>query len=172
MPAGWTKNTGKYSVADGALHLGQLAADNHIGAFRKAVALQDCAIQLDFKFSGATMFHLGFDPAPGELKKKGHLFALAITPAGWTLTESIDKADPKSKNLVLAKAATKFEPGQWFTLLLEMKGEQVVVQVAGKESLRASAKDFKVKKPGLVFRAGGKDGQEVLLDNVKVWELP
>lgn len=171
VPAGWTKNTGKISVADGTLHLSQLAADNHIGAFRKAVPLQDCAIQLDFKFSGATMFHLGFDPAPGELKKKGHLFALAITPAGWTLTENIEKADPKSKNVVLAKAATKFEPGQWFTLLLEMKGEQVVVQVAGMEPLRASAKDFKVKKPGLVFRAGGKDGQEVLLDNVKVWEL-
>jgi hypothetical protein len=28
-----------------------------------------------------------------------------------------------------------------------------------------------VKKPGLVFRAGGKDGQEVLVDNVKVWAL-
>lgn len=171
MPAGWTKNTGSYAVADGSLHLSQLAADNHIGAFRKAVAVQDCAIQLDFKFSGATMFHLGFDPAPGELKKKGHLFALAITPAGWTLTENVDKADPKSKNVVHAKAATKFEPGQWFTLLLEMKGEQVVVHVAGKEPLRASAKDFKVKKPGLVLRAGGKDGQEVLLDNVKVWAL-
>lgn len=171
VPAGWTKNTGHYAVADGALHLSQLAADNHIGAFRKAVAVQDCAIQLDFKFSGATMFHLGFDPAPGQLKKKGHLFALAITPAGWSLTENVDKADPKSKNVVHAKAATKFAPGQWFTLLLEMKGEQVVVRVDGKEPLRASAKDFKVKKPGLVFRAGGKDGQDVLLDNVKVWAL-
>lgn len=171
VPAGWTKNSGKISVADGTLHASQLAADNHIGAFRKAVPLQDAVVQLDFKFAGATMFHLGFDPAPGELKKKGHLFALAITPAGWTLTENIDKADPKSKNVVHAKAATKFEPGQWFTLLLEMKGEQVVVHVAGKEPLRASAKDFKVKKPGLVFRAGGKDGQDVLLDNVKVWAL-
>lgn len=171
VPAGWTKNTGHYAVADGTLRLSQLAADNHIGAFRKAVPLRDAVVQLDFKFAGATVFHLGFDPAPGELKKKGHLFALAITPAGWTLTENIDKADPKSKNVVLAKAATTFAPGQWFTLLLEMKGEQVVVHVAGKEPLRASAKDFKVKKPGLVFRAGGKDDQRVLLDNVKVWEL-
>ncbi len=171
VPAGWTKNTGKISVAEGTLHASQLASDEHIGAFRKAVPMQDAVVQLDFKFTGATMFHLGFDPAPGQLKKKGHLLALAITPNGWTLTENVDKADPKSKNVVHAKAATKFEPGQWFTLQFEMKGEQVVVRVDGKEPLRASAPDFKVKKPGLVFRAGGKDGQEVLIDNVKVWEL-
>jgi hypothetical protein len=171
IPAGWTKNTGKISVADGALHVSQLASDNHIGAFRKAVPVKDCVVQLDFKFSGATMFHLGFDPAPGELKKKGHLFALAITPAGWTLTENVDKADPKSKNVVHAKAATKFEPGQWFTLMLEMKGNDVVARVEGKPPLRATAKDFAVKKPGLVFRAGGKDDQDVLIDNVKVWAL-
>ena len=46
-----------------------------------------------------------------------------------------------------------------------------LVRVDGKEPLRAKAKDFHVKKPGLVFRVGGKDGQGVLIDNVKVWEL-
>ena len=170
VPAGWNKNTGKVSVADGALHASQLASDNHIGAFRKLMPLQDCVVQLDFKFSGATMFHVGFDPAPGELKKKGHLFALAITPQGWSLNENPDKDDPKSKNVTHAKAATKFNQGEWYTLLLEMKGGTVVVRVGDRE-LRATAKDFQVKKPGLVFRAGGKDGEEVLLDNVKVWEL-
>jgi hypothetical protein len=171
LPAGWNKNTGKIGVVDGALHASQLASDNHIGAFRKPVPVQDGVVQLDFKFSGATMFQLGFDPAPGTLKKKGHLFSLAITPAGWTLTENNDKADPKSKPVAHAKAATPFAAGEWHTILLEMKGDTVVVQSAGRPPLRATAKDFHVKKPGLVFRAGGKDGQEVLIDNVKVWEL-
>src|SRR5688572_2217231 len=171
LPKGWNKNVGVLSVGGGVLHAGQLASDKHIGAFRKPLPLHDCAIQLDFKFAGATAFQVGFDPAPGELKKKGHLFSLAITPEGWTLTENIDKADPSSKNVVHAKAATKFAPGQWFTLLLEVKGNEVVARIDGKEPLRASAKDFHVKKPGLVFRAGGKDGQEVLVDNVKVWAL-
>ena len=117
------------------------------------------------------MFHVGFDPAPGELKKQGHLFSLAITPAGWTITEHNDKADPASKNVARGKASTAFAPGQWFTLLLEVKGDEVVAHVEGKEALRATAKDFHVKKPGLVFRVGGKDGQEVVVDNVKVWAL-
>ena len=171
LPGGWTKNTGVLSVGAGVLHASQLASDQHIGAFRKPLPLQDCAVQLDFKFSGATAFQVGFDPAPGELKKKGHLFSLAITAEGWTLTEHLDKADPNSKNVVHAKSATKFTPGQWFTLLLEVKGNDVVARVDGKEALRANSKDFHVKKPGLVFRVGGKDGQEVLVDNVKVWAL-
>ena len=169
-PAGWNKNTGRISVGEGALHASQLASDNHIGAFRKLLPLQDCVVQLDFKFAGATMFHLGFDPAPGELKKKGHLFAVAITPTGWSLNENLDKNDSKSKNVTHAKGAAKFAQGQWYTLLLEMKGDTVVVHI-GDQELRATAKDFHVKKPGLVFRAGGRDGEEVLLDNVKVWEL-
>ena len=171
VPAGWNKNTGKISVADGALHASQLASENHIGAFRKLMPLQDCVVQLDFKFSGATMFHLGFDPAPGQLKKQGHLFNVAITPQGWSILEAPDKKDPKAKNVTHAKAATKFTPGQWYTLLVEVKGDTVIVHAGDKEPLRATAKDFHVKKPGLVFRAGGKDGEDVLIDNVKVWEL-
>ena len=171
VPAGWNKNTGKISVADGVLHASQLASDMHIGAFRKALQVQDCAIQLDFKFEGATTMNLGFDPAPGELKKQGHLFSLAITPAAWSITEHNNKADPKSKNVAHAKTATKFERGQWYTLLLEVKGNDAIAHIAGQEPLRATAKDFHVKKPGLVFRVGGKDGQELLLDNVRVWEL-
>ncbi|MEO6245799.1 MAG: hypothetical protein ABIQ12_10210, partial [Opitutaceae bacterium] len=79
--------------------------------------------------------------------------------------------DPKSKNIVHAKAAAKFPAGQWITLLLEVKGDTVVVSAEGCAPLRATAKDFHVKKPGLVFRVGGQDGQGVQVDNVKVWAL-
>lgn len=171
LPKGWNKNTGTLAVAGGVLHASQLAKDEHIGAFRKVLPVQDCALQLEFKFGGATAFQVGFDPAPGELKKKGHLLSLAITPTGWSLIEHNDKADPNSKAVTHAKAATKFAAGEWYTLLLEVKGEVVVAKVDGKDALRATAKDFRVKKPGLVFRVGGKDGQDMLVDNVKVWAL-
>lgn len=171
VPKGWTKNTGALAVTGGALHAGEVASDKHVGAFRRALPVRDCAIQVDFTFAGATAFHLGFDPAPGELKKKGHLFSLIVTPAQWSITEHADKADPKSKNTVLAKAAVKFPRDQRFTLLLEVKGDAVVARVDGREALRASAKDFHVKKPGLVFRVAGPDGAAMIFDNVKVWEL-
>jgi hypothetical protein len=171
VPKGWGVNTGALAIQDGALRTSEKAADKHIGAFRYRLPVQDCAVQVDFRFDGGRIFNLGFDPAPGELKKKGHLFSVTVNPAQWTLIEHKDKADPNSKNKTHASAKTKFEPGKWYTLLVESKGDTVVAQITGKEPLRATSKNFHVKKPGLVFRMGGKDTDAITFDNVKVWEL-
>lgn len=171
LPKNWNRNNGKLSVTNGVLKISEVAADMHAAAFRRPLPLQNAAIQVKFRFAGAKMFHLGFDPAPGELKKKGHLFSVIITPANWSITEHNDKSDPNSKNKVLAKATASFEVGKWYELLLEVKGDDVLAQISGLEPLRATSKDFQVKKPGLVFRTGGKDADEVHLDEVRVWEL-
>lgn len=171
VPKGWNVNTGVLRVQEGALRASEKAADKHIGAFRYRLPVQDCAVALSFKLGEARVLNVGFDPAPGELKKKGHLFSVVITSKNWSLVEHNDKADPNSKTKVLARADTAFEPGVTYTLLLECKGNDIAAQVSGKEPLRASSADFHVKKPGLVFRMGGKDGQEVTLDDVKVWAL-
>lgn len=171
VPKNWNRNAGKLTVADGVLKASEVAADMHAAAFRRALPLQDAAVFVKFRFEGAKMFHVGFDPAPGELKKKGHLFSVIITATGWNLTEHNDKSYPKSTNQALAKSTATFEKGRWYELLLEMKGDDVLAQIAGMESIRATSKDFHVKKPGLVFRTGGKDTDEVHMDEVRVWEL-
>lgn len=171
VPKGWNANTGTLRVKDGVLLAAEKSSDMHIGAFRHRLAMQDCAIQIDFKLGGVRVINLGFDPAPGELKKKGHLLSVTINKTGWSIIEHNDKADPASKTKTHAKAGTEFKPATTYTLLLECKGDNVVAQIAGKEPLKAAAPDFHVKKPGLVFRMGGPDGQEAAFDNVKVWAL-
>lgn len=171
VPKGWNVNTGSLRVADGVLLAAEKSSDKHIGAFRRPLPVQDCAVQIDFKLGEARTIMLGFDPAPGELKKKGHLLSVIIGRAGWSLLEHNDKANPASKPKTHAKAETPFDGATTYTLLLECRGDNVVAQVAGKEPLKATAPDFHVKKPGLVFRMGGKDGQEAAFDNVKVWTL-
>ena len=171
LPKNWTRNTGKLTVTDGVLKASEVATDMHAAAFRRPLPLQDAAILVKFRFAGAKMLHLGFDPAPGELKKKGHLFSVIISPASWSITEHNDKSDPKSTNRALAKATASFESGKWYELLLEVKGDDVLALVGGLTPLRATSKDFHIKKPGLVFRTGGKDTDEVHLDEVRVWEL-
>ncbi len=171
LPKGWNRNTGDMQLKDGTLKLSERAADKHIGAFRCALPMKDMLIQLDFQFDGAKMFHLGFDPAPGQLEKKGHLYNVVITPTKWSLVENNDKAKPDSKPKVHAQDKLALEPNKWYTLTLENKGEEIVATISGAGTLRAKASDFKVKKPALVFRAGGEDTASVRIDNLSVYAL-
>ena len=170
LPANWKSNSGALRVEGGVLQASEKASDRHVGAFRYPLPLKDCAVQIDFRFAaGSKVLNLGFDPAPGELKKKGHLFSVAVTPQSWSVIEHPDKNNPQSRNKSLASAKTTFEPGRWYALLLECRG--VVAQIAGQGSLQGTSPDFHVRKPGLVFRMGGPDYQAISLDNIKVWEL-
>jgi len=168
--APWTRNFGKVEIADGALRASQQASDNHPCAFRRPLPLKDAVIQVDFRFQGARMLHVGFDPAKGELKKTGHLFSIVLTPEKMVIQEHLDKSNPASKNQERASASTTFEAGKWYTLVLEMKGSEIAAHVVGLDAkLRASSPDFACKKPGLVFRVMSKDDTSAQLDNLKVW---
>jgi hypothetical protein len=171
LPKGWTGKTGGLSVADGVLHASMKSADGRLGLFNREVPMQDAAIRIDFKFAGARGINVSCNPSPGELAKHGHLFSIMITPRMWNITEHNDKADRNSVSKALVSAMERFESGKWYSLLVEMKGDEVVATVEGKKPLRASSKDFHVKKPGIEFRVSGRDGEEVLFDNLRVWEL-
>jgi hypothetical protein len=168
---GWTGKTGGIRVADGVLHASMKTADGRLGLFNREQPMQDAAIQIDFKFAGARGINVSCNPSPGESNKRGHLFSVMITERMWNITEHNDKSDPTSRSKALAGTAERFESGKWYTLLVETKGAEVVARVAGKQPLRASSKDFGVKKPGIEFRVSGRDGGEVLFDNLRVWEL-
>jgi hypothetical protein len=112
-------------------------------------------------------FHFGFDPAKGELDKKGHLFSIVVTSTGWKILKHVDKARPKEDpNEVLAQEQTDFETGEWYSLRVTTWGPYVKARIEEKAMLEASHPSFAVKKPTLVFRCIG-DGVEI--DDVKVW---
>ena len=171
LPKGWTGKTGGLSVSGGTLHASQSREAGRLGLFSRELPMQDAAIRIDFKFAGRGGINVSCNPSPGELSKHGHLFSVMITNRMWNITEHNDKSDRASQSKALAMAQENFEIGKWYTLLVEMKGDEVVATVEGKKPLRASSKDFHVKKPGIEFRVSGRDGDEVLFDNLRVWEL-
>jgi hypothetical protein len=171
LPKGWIVKAGKLRVADGTLRASQEREAGKLGLFSREQPMQDAVIQIDFKFDGARGINVSVNPSPGELTKHGHLYSVMISPRMWNITEHNDKSDRKSQSKALATARETFEQGRWYTLLIENKGREVVARVEGKQPLRASSPDFKVKKPGLEFRVSGRDNDEVSFDNLKVWEL-
>jgi hypothetical protein len=170
VPKGWSSKSGKLRVTDGVLRASRIKGER-LCLFSCAQPMEDAAVQIDFKFGSARGINVSCNPAAGESKKRGHLFSVMITPLMWNITKHQDRLDPKSKVTVLVSASEKFEQGQWYTLLLETKGDDVIAQVEGKKTLRAADKDFRVKKPGIEFRVSGPDGGEASFDNLRIWEL-
>ena len=164
----WHVNNGEWKIVDGALHIKELTADKHAASGRRTVVTGNAVYELKFRLGeNCKGFHFGFDPAKGELKKKGHLFSVIVAPTSWKLMKHVDKNKPKEDpNEVLAQGQTSFEAGKWYTLRVTAWGPTVTAAIDGKDPLKATHPTFGVKKPTLVFRCIG-DGVDI--DDLKVW---
>lgn len=165
---GWNVNTGEWKIVDGILRAREIEAEKHSAAARRVVESQNAVYDLKFRFVGeGEAFHFGFDPARGELDKKGHLFSVIITPKSWKILKHVDKnRRSEDPNETLAEQQTEFKRGEWYSLRVTTWGQYVTARVEGKTPLKASHPTFTVKKPTLVFRCLG-DGVEI--DDINVW---
>jgi hypothetical protein len=164
----WHVNNGKWQAVGGVLRASEIESDNHAAAARYPVETENAVYQFRFRFVGdGKAFHFGFDPAPGELDKRGHLFSVVVTPNRMRLMKHLDKNRPKEDpNEMLAENSFDFSTGQWYTVRVSTWNEYVTVKVNGNETMTAQHPTFGVKKPTLVFRCLG-DGIEV--DDIVVW---
>lgn len=164
----WKVSVGDWKLADGVLQGAEVPADNHAAALRRVVETQNAVYELKFRFTGtAKAFHVGFDPAKGELQKKGHLFSVIVTPESWKIMKHADKNAPNAnpnKNLTMSK--TVFETNQWYSLRVTAWNQYVTASIDGKQPLKTSDPTFSVRKPTLVFRCMG-DG--VQISDLKVY---
>lgn len=165
---GWNATTGDWRIVDGVLRGSEIADEKHAAAIRRVVETENAVYELKFRFvDKGKAFHIGFDPARGELKKKGHLFSVIVTPDSWKVLKHVDKdRREEDPNETLAEQQTEFEIGTWYSLRLTTWENYVTARIEGKEDLKASHPTFGVKKPGLVFRCTG-DGIEI--DDIQVW---
>jgi hypothetical protein len=165
---GWNSTAGEWKIVDGVLRAREIAAEKHAAATRRIIETTDATYELKFRFvESGKVFHFGFDPARGELKKKGHLFSVIITPESWQILKHVDKdRREEDPNEILAEQKTAFRRGSWYTLRVTTAGTHVSALIDQKEPLKASHPTFAVKKPTLVFRCLG-DGVEI--DDLRVW---
>lgn len=165
---GWHVNTGDWKIVDGVLQASEIPTEKHSAAARRIVETKNAVYELKFRFiNKARGFHFGFDPARGELKKKGHLFSVVVIPTSWKILKHVDKNRPEEDpNRTLAEQKTEFKQGEWYTLRVTTWQDYVTARIEGKEPLKASHETFSVKKPTLVFRCLG-NGVEI--DDIVVW---
>lgn len=159
---------GDWRVANGVLKGSEVPSDAHAAAARYHVVTSNAAYQLKFQLSSDTKsFHVGFDPARGQLDKKGHLFSVIVTPTGWRILKHLDKnRREEDPNEIMAQAKVPFEADRWYDLRITTWGPYVTARMEGMSPLKASHPTFAVEKPAVVFRCMGKG---VKIDDLRVW---
>lgn len=165
---GWNLTTGDWKIVNGVLRGSEIPEEKHSAATRRVIETENAVYELKFRFiDNGKAFHFGFDPARGELKKKGHLFSVIVTPASWKILKHVDKnRREEDPNETLAEQKTEFRSGEWYSLRVTTRDKYVTATIEDKKPLKASHPTFGVRKPTLVFRCIG-NGVEI--DEIRVW---
>ncbi len=157
----WAVAKGDWQIADGAIVGKEKAEDKHPAVLSLALPNRDSITQFSFKFDGSKLLSFSFNHA------KGHLFRVNITSEGFTINKDGDKKDKSIKGGVLGKAAAKFEKGQWYSILVEVKGEKVSVQTDN--GAKAEGTDPRLAMDKVNFRFVTQ-GESVQIDDLKISE--
>ena len=158
----WSTAKGDWQVHDGTLVGKEKAEDKHAAVCGLTVPNHDSIIRFSFKLDGAKGVGLSYNHA------KGHLFRVNVSAKGVTVQTDVDKADPSSKSVQIGKAEAKFEPGQWYTMQVEVKGQKVAVQIDNGVKIEGSNATLDVDKTGYRFVT---TGESLILADVKAWEV-
>lgn len=158
--AGWRVAKGKWENVDGALKGTEIKADMHGAVARYPLEFKDVIIQYDVRVDGCKMTTLSINDA------KEHVCRVLINKDGFTAQkDDHDHAGP-DKAVKFGTAKMDIKPGEWKTVVMEIKGKEMVAHIDGKAV--AGADDMiDVSKANFGFTVSGESAS---FRNLKVWE--
>ena len=117
----WDQVRGEWKIVNGEVIGKELSKDKHAAVFHCLKQNRDSIVRFSFKLDGAQGFHFSLN------HKRGHLFRVLVSADGLVVRTDRDKKDDSSKSEVLGTAKGTFEQGKWYTMQVEMVGDQVSV---------------------------------------------
>jgi len=161
IPSEWKVGKGTWEVKDGALKGREVAADQHAATIRRPLDLKNAIFQFSFKFDGGKTTHLSLNDS------KGHVCRVTISEQGFQVRKDKPSKASDEKAELLASSQVPFKAGEWYTMLIELSGNELLAQVNDAHHAFGSAPGLERPKTNFGFPAAG-DG--IWFDNVKVWE--
>jgi hypothetical protein len=140
LKSGWRFAPGKWEFVEDALKGTQLEADHHSAGAFFAFEYKDAVIQFDVRLDGCrqALFCVD-DPAamrpptptrPAELRVE-HLCRVTFDKDGFATQKDDHDHDGPDKAEPFGKVPMRFEPGHWKTVLVELKGDEMVTTIDG-----------------------------------------
>ena len=132
------------------------------------VPVKDCILQMSFKLTGKMSgAHFGFNDGTFQ-SGTGHVGRVTFHKRdGISLVKDKNTKLENDQVEVLKSNPFKIQSDQWYTLLLEVKGEQMVMQLKDGPTLKAQHKRFRSPKSWINLPTRG--GGEIYYDDVRIW---
>ncbi len=157
---GWRLRPGKWEFVDGAMKGTEQKADNHGAVARFPFTFKDAIIQYDVRIESCKQTTFSVNDA------KEHVCRVLITKDGFKAQKDDHDHTGPDKAKVFNNVATPIAPGTWHTVLIEIKGEEMVATIDGKSSFGSDAL-IGTEKANFGFTVSG-DGASVR--NLRIWE--
>lgn len=156
----WKVAKGQWEIADGALKGVELTADSHAAAVRHAMDFHDAIFQFSFKLDGARMTAFMLN------KKGGHVCRVMINPSGFVVNKDGNPAK-QEKAVALATVKTPLNVGQWYTMLVEVQGSQILARIDDSHVGFGEHEGINVDKNDFGMPVAGDSAS---FRNIRVWE--
>lgn len=137
---GWRLRPGKWEIIDGALRGYQLEADKHSAAAFLAQAWKDAILQLDVRLDGCSQVVICIDdpaamrpatPTRPAQNRVEHLCRLILNKDGFSTQKDDHDHDGPDQNVPFGTVKMPIRQGEWKTVLIEIKGEEMVATIDG-----------------------------------------
>ncbi len=151
----------------------QASRDNHTGAtpsMTLVVPARECILEMSIKISGKlNAAHIGFNEGT-TAETTGHIFRMIVgTVSGTALQKDRNSQLKGDKDQILDLSDWKPKRDEWFTVMLETQGDEVVAQIKDGPTLVMKNARLDVPKAWGNLKARGKEGS-LGYDNVRLWE--
>lgn len=157
---GWRLRPGKWEFADGAMRGTELKDDMHGAVARYPFKFKDAVIQYEVRLDGCKQTTFSVNDA------KDHVCRVLLNKAGFRAQKDDHDHDGPDKAKPFNTVAAPIADGVWQTVLIEIKGEEMIATIAGKSSFGADAL-IGTEKANFGFTVAG-DGAS--FRNLRVWE--
>jgi hypothetical protein len=156
----WKAAKGKWEMSDGAVRASELPADMHGAVARRSLDMKDVVVAYSFKVDGAKVTTLSFNDA------KGHVCRVLVRPTGLTVQKDAhDKTTEKPEQLGTSEVSLK--PGQWHTLVVELRGPDILATLDGKHTAFGSHAGINLPKTNFGLTVAG---ESVSFKKLTVWD--
>ncbi|MBA4064870.1 MAG: hypothetical protein C0501_14385 [Isosphaera sp.] len=159
----WKVGKGKWEAVDGAVRGAEVKADMHGAVARHELKARDAVVAFSFKLDGAKVISLSLNGA------KGHVSRVRVTPTGVT----VQKDDQDGKNgpdtaAVLDTVSTPVKAGEWHTLVVELRGPDILATLDGTHTAYGSHPAIDADKANFGLTVAGESAS---FKGLKAWEV-